>query len=282
MAAPSTGVCTSWATTADLCSPCDDYDFDQALLTESLEIASNVLYKLSGRQWPGTCSETVRPCGRRVALGDRSRSREVGIEGITVGGGVSVCSCNRSRACGCPRLSEITLGAYPIASVDEVRLRETSGGDLETFGPNDGEYRVDDYRWLVRLADSDGNNQGWPCCQRLDLDSGGGEVFFEVDFTYGTDPPAEGVRAAAVLGCELALACQPETIGECRLPRRVTEVVRQGVSIAMLEPRTFLENNLTGLIEVDLFLQSANPNRLTRRSTVLSPDRPRRVRRAGT
>jgi hypothetical protein len=75
-----------------------------------------------------------------------------------------------------------------------------------------------------------------------------------------------------VLACQLALACQPETQGKCQLPKRVTNVVRQGVSMAMvLDPMAFLDEGKTGIYEVDLFLASEREDR-KRGAAVLTPD----------
>ena len=89
------------------------------------------------------------------------------------------------------------------------------------------EYRLDQGRWLVRLAGSDGKNPGWPCRQRLDLPSTE-EGTFEIVYTFGVDPPPEGKLAAKTLACQLALACDPGTAGKCKLPERVTTLTRQG------------------------------------------------------
>jgi len=277
---PGAFTCEPWATTTDVCTPCDDYAFDSLLLMDCLQAASDVLFQLSGRQFPGTCQATVRPCAQH-ASGDRGRPIPAYSPYGTywpVPGSWSwspswgFCSCNRTERTGCGSIAEITLGAYPIQRVTEVRM---DGVVLPS-----SEYRVDDDRYLVRLADANGNAQGWPCCQRMDLPTT--EVgTWEVTFLYGQPPPVAGMRAAARLGCELALACQPETVGACNLPERVTQITRQGVTAVVLDPMAFLDEGKTGLYEVDLFLRSVNPNKLSRRSTVLRPDKGRRVRRTG-
>jgi len=123
----------------------------------------------------------------------------------------------------------------------------------------------------------------------LAQDFGGDGVFFDVTFRYGRSPPPEGVRAAAVLGCELAIACQPETAGlRCRLPRNTVQVVRQGVTIQLLDPSKLFappargQPVKTGLMEVDAFLSAYNPGGISRRATLMHAGQHRRVRRAGT
>jgi hypothetical protein len=250
---PQTSVCTPWATSADVCSPCDDYNFDSTLLDEALDIASDLLFQFSGRQFPGNCQDTVCPVHPCICIGSRA-SRRYG----------NACCCT-------PR--GVELGNYPITGIDEVKV---DGAVLD-----DSLYRVDDWRWLIRLPDADGVNPGWPCCQRFDLPTT--EVrTFEVTFTYGMAPPPGGVRAAAALACELALLCQPETIGACRLNPRVTNLDRQGISMVLSDPAQFFPEGRTGLAEVDLWITSVNPAGIRRRATILSPDIGPAVRHAGT
>lgn len=265
MAQPCTSACTAWATDADICSPCDDYAFSALLIDDTLNIASDILYELSGRQFPGACQDYVRPCsaggGEYVARSSNG------------GAWRGVCSCSGGSVCGCHHPYEITLGVYPLTSIVEIEI------DGETLASS--LYRIDDYRWLVRQPDADGSNPGWPCCQRLDRPIGEDDTF-QVTFTWGQSPPSAGVRAAAALACELALACSPETLEQCRLPRHVTDIVRQGVSMSIPSLSEFLTRGSTGLAEIDLFLAAYNPARLRRRAGIISPDMPRRARRAGT
>lgn len=268
MAAPRRSACAVWATVDDICSPCDDYDFPTSLLEDSLVVASDVLFELSGRQFPGSCSDTVRPCARRTP-DDSFPNREVIAYGWTpYYYPWSGCGCNSSSRCSCAGLSQLTLGAYPITSITEVKV------DGVVLDPS--AYDVHDYRYLVRI---DGEN--WPCCQDLTLDSDQDNTF-EVSFTYGTLPPSPGVRAATDLACQLALSCSPETVGECTLPQRVTSITRQGVTMVVLDPFDFLEDGRTGVYTVDLFLKTYNPNGLRRPAQVISPDIGKRVRRVTT
>jgi len=253
MAAPNTSTCSPWATVADVGSPCDDYEFDQVLLDDALQIASDVLFDLTGRRWPGECTSTIRPCGYR-----RPDS----------------CGCLSSRTCGCRRLSELELPGT-VVSVDEVKI---DGQVLP-----EARYRVDDWRWLVYLPESDtADRQGWPCCQRLDLADTEDDTW-SVTYTHGTNPPAGGVRAAAVLGCQLALAFQPETIGACRLPKNVTNVARQGITIALRDPSALFSEGHTGIQEVDLWVQSTILGAKRRRASVWVPGAARQgIRRVDT
>ncbi len=253
MTAPPTGTCQPWATSADVGSPCDDYEFNILLLDESLQFASDILFDLTGRQWPGTCTATIRPCSY---------------------GSPGHCGCRNRATCACRSLSEFLLPG-PVDSIGEVKV---DGVVLAT-----ARYRVDDYRRLVFLPESTSAAlQGWPCCQRLDLADTEDETW-AITYSYGQDPPIGGLRAAAALGCQLALAFEPETIGACRLPKRVTSLSRQGVSIAVLDPLTLFADGKTGLEEVDLWVASIFLGAARRRATVRVPGQPRRgVRRVNT
>lgn len=248
MAAPRTGTCEPWATEADLCSPCNDYEQLGPIAGDYLQMATDVLYELSGRQFPGQCTDTVRPCVPSSSCGCRSD-----------------CTCLGSR--------QIELGVWPLVAVSQVKL---DGVVLDS-----GRYRVDDYRYLVRLPDADGTNPGWPTAQRLDLGDDQQDTW-SVTFSWGLDPPTMGVKAAAVLACELALACDPENADNCRLPKSVTSVTREGVTLAMTDLGSLLSENRTGIPEVDLFLRASNPHRLRRRASAWSPDTVSTVRRVGT
>lgn len=240
--------CTPWATLADLCTPCDDYDLDPVLLEDALQASSDVLYNLTGRRWPGECTDLVRPCRRE---------------------------CGSRDGCGCGGASEFRLPGYPVTSIDQVKV------DGLVVDP--AEYRLDGRRTLVGLRRADGTLRVWPNCQRLDLPDTE-EGTWSVAYTYGDDPPRGGVRSAATLGCEIAKACQPEAFGsaKCRLPARVTTISRQNITLAVLDPLTvFSKDGLTGLPEVDLWISSVRHGDARRRATVRDPAAPRSSRRTG-
>lgn len=246
MTLPSAGPCAPWAVADDVCAPCAGLTFDTGVLENALLRASEILFALSGRQFAGACEATERPCGS--------------------------CGCEPNR-CGCGSLSKVRLGGSPIRAVSEVIV---DGVILDT-----STYRVDDYRYLVRLRDLDGSRHSWPCCQDLSLDPTEPKTW-QVTYTYGADVPLSGVAAAAELGCQLALACDPQAGAVCQLPQRVTSIVRQDVSMAILDPFTFLDDGKTGLYNVDLFLKAFNPAGLRRRATAVSPDSRSAVSRIGT
>lgn len=253
---PGTGAVQPWATVADVCAPCDDYDFDEVVLENALQFASEVLYNFTGKRWPGEQSDTIRPCGIRSSDG-------------------GWCGCNRPRSCGCQRLSEIKLPGHPVTGIDYVKI------DGTIIDPS--LYRLDDHRYLVWLGSDDEERQAWPCCQRIDL-ADTEEETFTVAYTWGTGPDQGGVMAAAALGCQLALAfCgASDAATKCRLPKRITSIARQGVTIAVLDPLTLFKEGQTGLAEVDMWIASKAMGAKTRRASVKRIGGGRAVRRTGT
>lgn len=134
-------------------------------------------------------------------------------------------------------------------------------------------YRVDNNRYLVR---TDGNL--WPYCQNLRLDDTQPGTF-SVTVKFGEDVPADAAMAVGELACEFLKADRGE---DCMLPRNITSLVRQGVTITLPDMTTLLQSSrLTGLRLVDLFISTWNPAGLIGRSRAFSVDDPL-MRRAGT
>lgn len=240
MAVPSRSVCEPW--TDEVCGgACNEYTLDQSIVDDALQVASDVLFELSGRQFPGTCPGSIRPMAR-------SRCRS---------------SADPNRlGCGCSGCGSVELRGYPVTAVSEVKV------DGEIL-PSD-QYRVDEFRYLVRLRDEQGRRQSWPCCQDTTLPDTE-ERTFSVTYEFGQSPPPAGVLAAGRLACELALACDPQGSAKCKLPKRVISVVRQGISMTTLDPFDFLQEGKTGVYEADLFLSAYNSGG-GHGATIWSPD----------
>ena len=241
-AAPSRGPCQPWITAADVAEVCTLEGTAAVIYDLPAEVASDVLFELSGRQFPGVCERTVRPCeGPRCPNWDRLWP------GTLYWG----------WACGCCEVSKIPLAGYPIRAVTEVKIN----GDV--IDPAD--YRLDRNRWLVYLEDpATGLPQSWPGCQRLDRDDTE-DGTFSVTYEYGAAVPAAGLLAAAELACQLATAA---TGGECALPPGTTRVTRQGITVDLEKAQAALMS----LPLVSLFLATYNPAGLRRRSSMWSPD----------
>lgn len=225
---------TAWATRDDMPDLPDGVNASDDEIQDALLAASGILYRFTGKQWPGIVHDVVRP--QSVA-----------------------CGCTGVRS-GCHHVSEFALPGSPVLGVSEVLI----DGDLV---PED-RYRLDDGRYLVWIGDELGGRGGWPCCQRIDLDPDQKQTF-QVSYTWGGIPDRGGVRAAAVLGYELLLATKPKS--GCRLPQRVQSVTRQGVSYVLLDPMNLFDKGRTGLAEVDLWVASIGIGQTRRRSAVVDP-----------
>jgi hypothetical protein len=264
-------VCTDWIDGEDVAACCDVESSDGTIFDTVAHEASALLFQLSGRQFAGTCSRTVRPCRTRCAWPLQVLSRGYVVTWAGWGWGWGYGWQNWWGAevpCGCRHLSTVRLAGYPVQSVDEVKI------DGAVVDP--ATYRLDRMRKLVRVRPSSTDDfLMWPSCQALDLpDTESGT--FSVTYTYGQDPPELGRSAAAQLACELYKSCQGQA---CALPRGTVRATRQGVTIdkVALMDFVFVPTKLasrgsvrtsgwrTGMTLVDAFLNSANGAGLIRR-----------------
>ena len=240
-------------------------------------MASEMLWAWTGRVF-GVCPVEVRPCrgdcagasARSTFGGPIAASSGLGTSGgapwspVLIGGEWFNVSCGSCLGAGCACDEEgpaaIRLPG-PVVEVDAVIV------DGVTLDPS--AYSVDRRSILRRL---DGGT--WPTCQRLDLPAGEPGTWV-VEYARGVAVPVGGQIAAGLLACELAKAmCGDST---CQLPRRVTSVTRQGVSIgAVLDPFEDLRDGRTGIWAIDSWVASVNAP-APRASRVLSPDLRRRV-----
>lgn len=266
----STQVCAPWCTAADLCPPCIDMDIDPALIDSSIILASEVLYNLTGRAWPGAVSDVIRPVGRSC-FAMRKWYSAVAVDGIFGGSGLGVgWAPDPSLASQGSWLSEIRLPGYPVTAVSKVML---DGVQLAN-----NRYRIDNRRTLVALPQPGDSWGGWPSWQQdrlADTEPG----TFGVYYSWGTGPPPGGVHAAAIYSCELALSASPATIGQCRLPRRVTTLTRAGVSMAIIDPLTIIRDGMVGIPEVDVWVNSVWVGRNRRRASITALDQRKPSRR---
>jgi hypothetical protein len=111
--------------------------------------------------------------------------------------------------------------------------------------------------WLRRT-----DGQGWPVC--------GDETV--ITYQFGTPPPAGGVAACVALGTELAKDMY--NLDDCQLPARTTSISREGITMTVIDPQTFLDKGRTGLVSVDIWLSAINPTSRTQRAMIWSPDLP--------
>lgn len=254
---PTPGPCTPWVTPTVVAERPDmaDTDIETGVIAGACTDASDLLFSLSGRQFPGACTSTVRPTGTCYGCCHATHlDRWAAVDSIT--------AATNGFGFGWPcDGGGLDLGLYPIRSITSVKIN----GQVVSSG----QYRVDGQRWLIRPGVI-----YWPPDRRPDLpDTADGT--FSVTATHGADPPTSGVSAASLLAAELAKA---RSNLPNRLPQRITHLTRQGVSMTVVDPQRYLSEGLLGIWEIDLFLRSSNPARQTARPLVYSPDLPRRRR----
>lgn len=270
VAAP--GPCSSWIDGDAVAAfdPTLGIGSDAWRLDDVAYAASSLMYQLSGRQFPGVCERTVRPCRQGCSCWGG---------GYAFGGGpfywttsavggyfASGWQNEGGDQCGCGNESYVRLAGYPVREILEVKI------DGNVLDPS--EYRLDQRRFLIRTADlstTPPTDRFWPVCQDLsqpDTEPG----TYSVTYRWGADVPLTGRWAAAQLAAELWKAF-PGNAGDCRLPSRVTRVVRQGITVERVVPTAdMLRAGQTGLPLVDAFIAQFNPGKQRRRSAVWSPD----------
>lgn len=213
----------------------------------AIDVASDVLFHLTARMFPGVCADRVRPtCAGNVTDGiipwrtdTEFRDRRDAIDA--------------QKALGLPL---VMLPGFPVISITSVKV------DAATLAASS--YLIMDDKYLARV-----DGQGWPCSQdfaKVATQQG----FFEVVYSFGAEPPPAGRMAATLLACEILQACTPG--GKCSLPERTTQIIRQGVTVQMSDPNDFIENGRTGIPQIDLFIKTVNPNGLHEQMMVMSPD----------
>jgi hypothetical protein len=148
----------------------------------------------------------------------------------------------------------------PASTITEVKV---NGVVLSSAS-----YRLDPGGVLRRT-----DGQSWPLCQDLNAPDTEDNTW-SVTYLPGFPVDAAGAVAAGKLAGEYVKACAG---GTCDLPRGVSQVVRNGVTLT-LTPGSF-PGGMTGIIETDAYIRRWNPHGLAGPSMVMSPDlhRPRTV-----
>lgn len=240
---------------------CDDI-WDAAspeLQTAAAEFGAFTMWAATGRRY-GPCERTVRPCGRQCSSCAQGWYWADGFFiPYILNGEWRNCWCGTDGGCcTCAPECQVYLPG-PIASIPATGV--SVDGEII---PVDA-WRVDGGQWLVR---TDGDC--WPECQNFSIDSGGTNTF-QVTYFKGLAVPSILERAAGELACEWIKAC---TGAACRLPQRVQSIVRQGVTISMVDVDTILSKGWTGVDTVDQIIAQFNPYGLRSKMKISSPDEP--------
>lgn len=229
-----------WPVDEGCCAELDQYT--AAVQDRAKAMAGQTLRTLTAYR-VGGCAITVRPC--------RQACRGYGAVGPTNWNGTWF-NCYCTDECGCGALNQVTLPA-PVGRVDKVQI----DGVLVPASS----YRVDDGTHLVRT-----DGLAWPGCQDLAADDDEDGAFA---VTYLNAVPVDGLGAfaAGILACEYAKACSG---GKCRLPSGVVSIARQGISMEL--GTGAFPGGLTGIREVDAYIEGVNPYRLKTAPQVWTPD----------
>lgn len=266
-------LCSPWISGSDVAACCSVEDSsDDSIFDSAAEVASEILFNLSLRRFPGLCERTVRPCRTGCGCPWQILSR-----GYVVwnpywlnawGWGSWSCGEGYDNSCGCQPVSKVLLAGY-VQEIVEVVI------DGAVVDPNT--YRVDNHRWLVRTRELDTDPwPHWPGCQDLTLpeDQPG---TWAVTYTYGKEPSAAATDAAVELACEWYKLCNSQP---CALPANTSRVIRQGTVVEKPSyiswgfergGRSIPRGWNTGMPKVDAFLNAYNPGGLTRIPMFWSP-----------
>lgn len=259
----------AWTSAADVAAVVGiDAATDPVGLQVACAGATDVMQSVLARQFRGQTLDTIRPARTECDCWGL-RSFGLPLSWGNWAGWFGWGHWDRPEPLGCGSLSQITL-SYPVASIQQVKV------DGTVLDPST--YRVDEERFLVRLRDPDGTAQRWPACQDLTLpDSAVGT--WSVTFVWGQAPPLLAAQAALDLAVQLYRAGNGQP---CSLPVGATKVSRNGIQIDRGLLANWSAGQSTGIATVDAACRAYNPNGLTMRPAVFSPDVPRYGRHAGT
>jgi len=231
-------VCEEWPIDGG-CLPEVSTPEEQAALDAAKDLAVDVLWALSGRQF-GVCPAVARPCPlQRNPLPSVSLLYSSGWRDTS-------CGCAGRCVSSGPRMVHLP---GPVQSIVEVTVEGVIQDPSEYQLEGDTLYR---------------NGESWPC---QDLSRPLGEDHtWSVTYMRGLPVPQGLGRLTGLLVNEFYLAC---TGGKCRLPRTVTEVSRQGVTHRMFDTNQIYASGKTGIPEIDLWLAAVNPHHLMQAPTVV-------------
>lgn len=253
------GPCTVWPVRWP--QRCDLSTATPEITGIAAEMASEVLYALTGQRF-GLCTVALRPC-REDCYGTGwpgwaswwqwgTYPQPYWFNGTWYNMGCGQCT----SGCSCTAISE-TLLPGPVYSVESV----TVDGVVLTPGVD---YRVDDYRKLVRLGGA-----LWPYCNDLSQTAVTGVGTWEVVATYGEPVPTLGELAAGELACYFLSILLG---ADCEIPPGVTDITRQGISMSLSEPTTDLLSFYQRFPVAYLFIKTYNPQGLLARAKAYDLD----------
>lgn len=217
------------------CSGATGMEDDDPRVLDAIEDASLVMYYLTGKQFAGTCTATVRP-------GCLS--------------GACFCGCTPNQ---------VNLGLWPVTQLNSVTYQGVTYEDAELAAT----FHINDYRYLARNDGEhflSGNQWAITGSSEDSVDNG---YVFEANVDYGIKVPRLLTRATRELACQFMAACCG---GDCDLPDNVTSVSRAGVTFDVATASEALRNGKTGVFTVDLAISTFNPSKLQSPSFLWNPN----------
>lgn len=242
---------------------CDLTGVSPEITGAAAEAATEMLYQLTAQRF-GLCTVALRPC-REECYGNGSLvwggwwqygtyPQPYWYNGVWYNMGCGQCT----NGCSCMAISE-TLLPGPVNEIISVKV------DGVTLVPG-ADYRVDDYRKLVRLGGA-----VWPYCNDLSKTSADDVGTWEVVASYGEPIPTLGKLAMGEIACQMVDFL---TGGDCGLPPGVTEVSRQGVTLSLANTTLDLTQLYARYPIAYQFIKTYNPYNLMSRSAAYDLDGP--------
>lgn len=255
-------------TISPACSATEWDAFPADVKEAATDYATLIMWASTGRRY-GLCETTVRPCRQNCEDGGDGWVWAYGSWVPYIANGVwRNCWCGTGAGCQSCRASCQVWLPGPVNEIINVTV------DGAIVDPTTYEIQAQDGAWwLVRLRDTD-TTACWPDHQNFDRPLGTTDTW-SVTYNKGIPIPAGVSGAAGILAVEWARGC---TGGTCRLPGRVQNLTRQGVTVSMASVDMMLSHGLTGIAEVDQVITAVNPSGLKGRPRIASVETIRRVR----
>lgn len=243
--------------------------FSAEVRQAATDYAAMIMWAATGRRY-GVCETTVRPCRRDCEdCADGWFWADGGWLPYIANGVWRNCWCGTGAGCQSCRASCQVWLPGPVFAITNVTIDGTTV-DSSTYDlqAQDGAW------WLVRLRPSDSSTNCWPEHQNFDRALGSTDTW-SVTYEKGVPVPSAVMGAAGILALEWARGC---TGAACRLPGRIQNLTRQGITVTMASVDELLRLGLTGLPEVDQVITAVNPYGLKSRPRISSVELINRVR----
>lgn len=214
-------------------------DLPAGVREAALQASVRTLWALSGRRL-GTVELTLAPYLPPPRRGWYDSHRAP--IGLNAAAGLAT-----SGACGGARVARLP---GPVVAVSQVVVDGAVLPEAAWTRDPDGA--------LVRT-----DGQGWPVGQDVYAPR------FIVRYVRGIVADAAANDAAAHYALELARGATADP--KCKLPARVRDVTRQGISLSLATPEDLAESGGTGIVRVDAWLRAVNPDQMPQDSLFWAP-----------